>query len=105
MFRRIPMKKLALAMFFTCFAQPGYAQDFAAPAQPRRVPTPEPRKTPVILGRQVGGVIPRAIRSRNPAQMLNPRAPASYGTAEQNVTYKPDGSGRWNGIKLFSIEF
>ena len=54
---------------------------------------------------QVTGVIPRAIRSRNPLQMLNPMAPAKYGTAEENVLLDPDRPGKWDGIKLLGISF
>ena len=56
-------------------------------------------------GPQVTGVIPRAIRSGNPLQLLNPLAPAKYGTAEENVLLDPDAPGKWNGIKLLSISF
>jgi len=35
-------------------------------------------------------VIPRAIRGGNPLQMLNPFAPAKYGTAEENVSLDPN---------------
>lgn len=80
------------------------AQTFTAPLG--RPPQPRQRGTPApITARDVTGVVPRAIRGGNPVQMLNPRAPAKYGTAEQSVTLKPDGSGKWNGIKLFTINF
>jgi hypothetical protein len=54
---------------------------------------------------QVTGVVPRAIRSGNPLQMLNPLAPAKYGTAEENVLQGPDVPGKWDGIKLLGISF
>src|SRR6476620_7927725 len=54
---------------------------------------------------QVTGVIPRAIRSRNPLLMLNPMAPAKYGTAEEDTVLGPDVPGRGDGIKLFSVSF
>ena len=54
---------------------------------------------------QVTGVIARAIRSGNPLQMLNPLAPAKYGTAEENVVLNPDVPGKWDGIKLLRISF
>src|SRR5882762_805600 len=54
---------------------------------------------------QVTGVIPRAIRSGNPLQMLNPLAPAKYGAAEENVLLNPDVPGKWDGIKLLRISF
>jgi len=54
---------------------------------------------------QVTGVIPRAIRSGNPLQMLNPFAPAKYGTAEEDTVLGPEVPGRGDGIKLFSVSF
>ena len=56
-------------------------------------------------GPQVSGVIPRAIQSGNPLQMLNPLAPAKYGTTEENVVLNPDVPGKWDGIKLLRISF
>ena len=56
-------------------------------------------------GPQVTVVIARAIRSGNPLQMLNPLAPAKYGTAEENVVLDPDVPGKWDGIKLLGISF
>jgi hypothetical protein len=61
---------------------------------------------PATLSKQaVSGVIPRAIRGGNPLQMLNPLAPAKYGTAEESVSLDPDIPGKWNGIKFVSISF
>ncbi|MEY2485398.1 MAG: hypothetical protein QOH39_1046 [Verrucomicrobiota bacterium] len=61
---------------------------------------------PAVLSEpSVSGVIPRAIRSGNPLQMLNPFAPAKYGTAEENVSLDPDVPGKGNGINFFSISF
>lgn len=66
------------------------------------------RPAPPIYKRDVDGVIPRAIRGGNPLQMLNPRAPAKYGTSLDAVSldltdlYHP---GKWRGIKLFEFRF
>jgi hypothetical protein len=61
---------------------------------------------PATLSQQaVSGVIPRAIRGGHPLQMLNPFAPAKYGTAEENVSLDPDVPGKANGINFFSISF
>ena len=62
-------------------------------------------RPPAEAGPQVTGVIARAIRSGNPLQMLNPLAPAKYGTAEENVVLNPDVPGKWDGIKLLRISF
>ena len=53
----------------------------------------------------VSGMIPRAIRGGNPLQILNPFAPAKYGTADENVSLDPDVPGKANGIDLFSVSF
>jgi hypothetical protein len=37
--------------------------------------------------------------------MLNPFAPAKYGTAEEETVLDPDVPGRGDGIKLFSVSF
>ena len=60
---------------------------------------------PVQLRPEVTGVIPRAIRGGHPIQMLNPFAPAKYGTAEDNVVLDPDVPGKADGIKLFRFTF
>lgn len=65
----------------------------------------ETQPSQLELRPEVAGVIPRAIRGGRPLQMLNPFAPAKYGTAEENVVLDPDVPGRANGIKLFSFTF
>jgi hypothetical protein len=61
---------------------------------------------PVTLARPaVSGVIPTAIRGGNPLQMLNPFAPAKYGTVGENVSVEPDVPGKVNGIVFVSIPF
>jgi hypothetical protein len=99
------MKKIFAAVAgLLVLAGAAFGQTFTAPSQPQRPIQPKP-KPPPITTRDVQGAIPRAIRGGNAAQMLNPRAPARYGTSEQSVTLKPDGSGKWNGVKLFEIVF
>ena len=61
---------------------------------------------PAILSQPgVSGVIPRAIRGGNLLQMLNPFAPAKYGTADDNVSFDPDVPEKVNGINFFSVSF
>jgi hypothetical protein len=98
------MKKISASVAVVLLlAGAAFGQTFTAPQQPQRPIQPKP--PPPVTAREVQGVLPRAARGGNPVQMLNPRAPAQYGTAEQSVTLKPDGSGKWNGIKLFEIVF
>jgi hypothetical protein len=63
------------------------------------------RRTAPLSEQAVSGVIPRAIRGGNPLQMLNPLAPAKYGTANESVSIDPDVPGRVNGIIFVSIPF
>src|SRR4051812_42339095 len=65
----------------------------------RAVATPPPH---VTQRGEVQGAVPRAVRGGNPVQMLNPLAPARYGTAAQSILLEPY-TGKWNGIKLFEI--
>jgi hypothetical protein len=37
--------------------------------------------------------------------MLNPGAPARYGTAVESTSFDPNIPGKWKGIKLFEIFF
>ncbi len=61
---------------------------------------------PVAIGPRTDGVVPRAIRSGNPLQMINPAAPAEYGTG-QDVTRREvdDPNQRPQGLRLYAIEF
>lgn len=79
------------------------AQTFTAPVNGN---TREQRERPAapISREPVTGVIPRAVRGGNPLQMLNPRAPARYGTAEQSVEFDPF-TGKWRGIRLLTFNF
>ena len=104
-----------VSLFVVAMAASAAAQNLSAPAQQKQI---QQKKTPPppISRRQVTGVIPRAIRGGNPLQMLNPRAPARYGTAQDSVittAYYPRRSamedlsypGKWRGIKFFSFVF
>lgn len=52
------------------------------------------------------GVVPRAIRSGNPLQMINPFAPAGYGSGQEVVRHE-DGDPYQNprGIKFVAYTF
>ncbi len=61
---------------------------------------------PVAIGPRTDGVVPRAIRSGNPLQMINPAAPAEYGSGQDVTRHEVDDpTQRAQGIKLYAIEF
>ena len=77
------------------------SKTFTARAGGKARPAPTP---PPIRKENTEGVLPRAVRGGNPFQMLNPKAPPQYGKAEDSVVLDPD-TGKWKGIKLFTIYF
>src|SRR3954469_21807092 len=60
---------------------------------------------PISRRGEVQGAVPTGVRGGNPLQMLNPKAPARYGTWVQNTSFDPNVPGKWKGIKLFEIVF
>lgn len=80
------------------------AQSFSTPVTGPRSPQRQ-RAAPPLSSRDVGGAIPRGIRGGNPLQMLNPRAPARYGTSQDSLSYDQNDPARWRGIKLFEFRF
>ena len=98
---------LIVAGVFSVSAQsPAASEHFNAKATSQKQPQ---RKAAQINQKAVvDGVVPRAVRGGNPLQMLNPKAPRKYGTAEEAVTYDwpdPYYGYKWKGIKLFEIRF
>ncbi len=91
---------LLTATTITSWAAP---QTFTAPIRPRGAKKPPP--PPPIYRENVQGVVPRAVRGGNPLQMLNPKAPAKYGTWVESTSFDPNIPGKWKGIKLFEIFF
>jgi hypothetical protein len=98
------MKTLLIALL-AGLVTTAWAQELTAPIGPQKPVRAMPTPPPVAVRPQVQGVVPRAFgRGRNPLRMLNPGAPAQYGTGEQSVAYNPF-TGRYDQIKLFEIVF
>ena len=102
------MKRLVTFGIFIAFASMVLAQSpqtqkktFTAKVQKKVRPAPTP---PPLKKENTDGVLARAARGGNPFQMLNPKAPAVYGKAEDSVVLDPE-TGKWKGIKLFTINF
>jgi hypothetical protein len=99
------MKTLMIVML-AALVMTASAQEFRAPIG-RQKPVRAMETPPPLLERPaVDGVAPRAFGpGRNPFQMLNPWAPARYGTWVDSTSFDPNHPGKWNGIKLFEIIF
>lgn len=68
--------------------------------------TPAPNAAAIAPTPGSDGVIPRAVRSGNPLQMINPFAPAEYGGGHDVVRHE-DGDPYQNprGIKFLAYTF
>jgi hypothetical protein len=52
----------------------------------------------------LSGIVVEAVKIDNPLQLINPFAPASYGSAEDNTVRDPL-TGKASGLKVFAIRF
>ena len=66
---------------------------------------PAPAKTPKVSGPAREGIVQMAIRTGQPIQLLNPAAPAKYGSGHDHATHDPADPGKPKGIALFAWTF
>ena len=90
--------------FNTANAQQAHQPDteFVAPKKLKRTP---PKKVEEESLFKLDGSLTKAVKSKQPWQMVSPLAPASYGTGEENVSKDPDEEGRNEGLLLFGIQW
>ena len=103
--KKLVMFGILMVVASLLFAQSPQTQKktktFTAKTVSKTRPAPSP---PPLRKENTEGVLARAARGGNPVQMLNPKAPAVYGRAEDNVFLDPE-TGKWKGIKLLTINF
>jgi hypothetical protein len=67
------------------------------------VEKPAPNET--VHGRiAVDGILVQLDKTDNPLQLINPAAPARYGSAEENILRNP-ASGKVSGLKFLEVRF
>jgi hypothetical protein len=98
------MKTLIISIL-AALVTSAFAQSFRAPIGPQEPVRAMPTPPPFLQRPDVQGVVPRGFRGGNPLQMLNPAAPARYGTWVESTSFDPNIPGKWKGIKLFEILF
>ena len=80
------------------------AQEFRAPIGPQKPVRAMETPPPLLKRPEVTGVVPRGFTDgRNPLQMLNPWAPARYGTWVESTSFDPNHPE--NGTALSSSKF
>jgi hypothetical protein len=98
------MKNIFTVCVMLALAGVDAGQSYERPIGRQKPVRPIATPPPISERQDVQGAIPRGLRGGNPLQMLNPKAPAKYGTAGQSVVIDPY-TGKWKGIKLFEIFF
>jgi hypothetical protein len=98
------MKNLFTVCVILALASAAAGQTYETTGKQRIRPTGVRPPPPTTQFERTQGAVPRGLRGGNPLQMLNPNAPAKYGTSAQNVSIDPQ-TGKPNGIKLFEIFF
>ena len=94
------MKKLTMSILLA-LAVSASAQTFTTTTKTKK--QTKPQAPPPISQRQEQGALQRGARGGNVLQMLNPKAPAKYGTSADSLLI--DETGKWRGIKFFEFFF
>lgn len=97
---RLGLSILSMSILCVC-ATNTFAQTFTTTTKAKQQTKPQQRVP--LSKREPQGALQRGARGGNPLQMLNPKAPAQYGTPADSLVM--DDSGKWRGIKLFEIVF
>jgi hypothetical protein len=67
------------------------------------LPKPRPPSAAPIVPTE--GAVQMAIRTGQPIQLINPAAPARFGSGQQRVSHDPNDPGKPKGIVLFAWSF
>ncbi len=69
----------------------------------RELPKPRsPQAAPLV---PTEGAVQVALKTRQPLQMINPAAPARFGSGQDRATHDPKNPGKPKGIVLWSFVF
>ena len=109
------MRRISIALFaltlLTAATQPTRAEDSLESQLSARLgkvssrSSTEARPNELVKGSVAySGIVVQVLKTDNLLQLLNPLAPAKYGSAEDNVL-RDSITGKVSGWKLFSIRF
>jgi len=112
------MKKMLLSLLLAGATSAAFAQTPAgqgelttttttiakpSPTAPPGIERPRsPQAAPLV---PTEGALQVAVRTRRPLQMVNPVAPARYGSGEEHATHDPKDTGKPKGIVFWSLVF
>jgi hypothetical protein len=99
------MSKLPTVLFIATALTPMLAQEFVAPSHQRHEISPP---APVITPKpSIEGIVQQIFTTDKPWQLINPAAPASYGSGARNVS-KDFGGGtpfHSTGVVVAGVEW
>ena len=76
-----------------------------APAKTRQSLTQDAKPNEILTDKVAySGIAVQIVKTDNPVQLINPAAPAKYGSPEDNTLRNPI-DGKVIGLKIFSIRF
>lgn len=104
------MKKLFLSILLATATSMSFGQGqgeltttTTTPTTPGKVQKPplndRPGAVPIV---PTEGAVQMAIRTGRPIQLINPAAPAQYGSGQEHVTHDQKDPGKPKGIVLFA---
>lgn len=98
------MKTTSILVAVFLFAAGVQAQEFVAPVPEERPaePAPEPQRP------SIEGIVAQIFRTNQPWQLINPAAPAAFGSGEKNVSSAEDETSPYfksKGLIFFGIEW
>ncbi len=99
------MSKILTVLFLTASLAPLVAQDFVAPVrQPRQI---EVTPTEVTQKPSIEGIVKQVFVTGKPWQVVNPAAPASYGSGVKNVSkdFGPATPFHSTGLVVVGVEW
>lgn len=80
-------------------------EEFIAPRSPDREIVEELLPQQDTSRPSIEGIVAELFKNRNPLQMINPLAPATYGNGKKNVSWSEKEPGKPKGFILFGIEW
>ena len=99
------MKKILTVLFATAALSPLMAQDFVAP----QAPTEEIDPDAVVIREKpsIEGIVKQIFTTDRPWQLINPAAPASYGSGQKNVSkdFGPGTPHHSTGVVVAGVEW
>jgi len=99
------MSRILTALFIATAMAPAFAQDFVAPQQkPQEI---DPDAVVIREKPSIEGIVKQIFVTDRPWQLINPAAPASYGTGQKNVSkdFGPGTPYHSTGVVVAGVEW